>query len=133
GVPPNPADIMNDERDGSPPTPAISHAILVHNRGRTDGLADGIVITPSHNPPDDGGFKYNPPSGGPADTHVTGWIQDRANALLADGLAVVARMPFERARRASTTRRHDYMRAYVEDLGRVVALDVLPDARIRLA
>jgi phosphoglucomutase len=128
----NRVDVMIDERDGYTPTPAISHAILVHNRGRADGLADGIVITPSHNPPEDGGFKYNPPSGGPADTHVTGWIQDRANALLADGLAGVARMPFERARGAATTHRHDYMRAYVEDLGHVVDLDVLRDARIRL-
>jgi phosphoglucomutase len=128
----NRVDVMLDERDGYTPTPAISHAILVHNRGRAVGLADGIVITPSHNPPEDGGFKYNPPSGGPADTQVTGWIEDRANALLADGLAGVARMPFERARGAATTHRHDYMRAYVEDLGHVVDLDVLRDARIRL-
>ncbi|HEX7212889.1 MAG TPA: phosphoglucomutase (alpha-D-glucose-1,6-bisphosphate-dependent), partial [Methylomirabilota bacterium] len=128
----NRVDVMIDERDGYTPTPAVSHAILVHNRGRADGLADGVVITPSHNPPEDGGFKYNPPSGGPADTHVTGWIQDRANALLADGLAGVARMPFQRARGAATTHRHDYMRAYVEDLGHVVDLDVLRDARIRL-
>ena len=83
----NGVDVMIDDRSGYTPTPVVSHAILVHNRGRADGLADGIVITPSHNPPEDGGFKYNPPSGGPADTEVTGWIQDRANALLADGLS----------------------------------------------
>src|SRR5678809_1404048 len=81
--------------DGFTPTPAISHAILVHNRGRTTGLADGIVITPSHNPPEDGGFKYNPPNGGPAETSVTRWIEDKANALLEGGLAGVVRMPFE--------------------------------------
>ncbi|HEU4438011.1 MAG TPA: phosphoglucomutase (alpha-D-glucose-1,6-bisphosphate-dependent) [Methylomirabilota bacterium] len=128
----NRVDVTIDERRGYTPTPAISHAILVHNRGRAAGLADGIVITPSHNPPEDGGFKYNPPSGGPADTHVTGWIQDRANALMAGGLAGVARIPFERALRAGTTHRRDYMRAYVEDLGSVVDFDVLRDAKIRL-
>ena len=121
----NRVDVTIDERSGYTPTPAISHAILVHNRGRADGLADGIVITPSHNPPEDGGFKYNPPSGGPADTQVTGWIQDRANALLAGGLDGVGRMPLARALRAATTHRHDYMRAYVEDLVHVLDLEVL--------
>ena len=95
------------------PTPAVSHAILVYNRGRTTGLADGIVVTPSHNPPDNGGFKYNPPNGGPADTDVTGWIEARANALLEGGLRGVRRVPFERARSAATTRGHDYLGAYV--------------------
>ena len=93
-----------DDQAGYTPTPAVSHAILTHNRGRTTGLADGIVVTPSHNPPEDGGFKYNPPTGGPADAHVTGWIQEKANALLAADLEGVKRMPFERARRAATTR-----------------------------
>ena len=123
-------DVMIDDRDGYTPTPVISHAILTYNRGRTSGLADGIVVTPSHNPPEDGGFKYNPPHGGPADTHVTGWIQDRANALLADGLAGVERVPFERARRASTTHRFDYMSAYVADLGSVVDLDIVRGAQL---
>jgi phosphoglucomutase len=121
-----------DNQEGYTPTPVISHAILTHNRGRTAGRADGIVVTPSHNPPEDGGFKYNPPNGGPADTHVTGWIQDRANALLAAGLDGIKRIPFERARRASTTQRHDYMGAYVGDLDRVIDLDAIGAARVSL-
>jgi len=121
----NRVDVMIDDRDGYTPTPVISHAILTHNRGRTGGLADGIVVTPSHNPPEDGGFKYNPPNGGPADTQVTGWIQDRANALLADGLTGVKRIPFERARRAPTTHRHDYMGGYIGDLPSVVDLEAV--------
>lgn len=128
----NRVDVMIDDRDGYTPTPVISHAILTYNRGRALGLADGIVVTPSHNPPEDGGFKYNPPNGGPADTHVTGWIQDQANTLLADGLAAVRRIPFERARRAPTTHRHDYMGAYIGDLARVVDLDVLRAAKVKL-
>jgi phosphoglucomutase len=128
----NQVDVMIDERDAYTPTPAVSHAILTHNRDRTRGLADGIVITPSHNPPEDGGFKYNPPNGGPADAHVTGWIQERANALLAGDLMEVRRIPLERARRASTTQRHDFMGAYVEDLASVVDLEVLRGARIEL-
>ena len=111
------------------PTPAISHAILVYNRGRNSGLADGIVITPSHNPPDNGGFKYNPPNGGPADTDVTGWIQDRANALLEAGLKGVRRMPVAQARKAATTREHDYLDAYVADLANVVDFDADPRRR----
>ena len=114
------------------PTPAVSHAILVHNRGRTAGLADGIVVTPSHNPPDNGGFKYNPPNGGPADTDVTGWIQQRANALLADGLKQVRRMPYARARRAANTHLHDFLSAYVGDLGQVVDFDAIRGAGIRM-
>ena len=94
---------MIDAEDGYTPTPAVSHAILGHNRGRAAGLADGIVITPSHNPPEDGGFKYNPPSGGPADTDATGWIEKTANALLAGGLRKVKRVPYARARAAATT------------------------------
>jgi phosphoglucomutase len=129
----NAIDVMIDDRDGYTPTPVISHAILTHNRGGRRGLADGIVVTPSHNPPEDGGFKYNPPHGGPADTQVTAWIQDQANALLADGLAGVRRIPFERALRAPTTHRFDYMGAYVDDLRHVVDLDVVRDAAITLA
>jgi phosphoglucomutase len=129
----NDVDVMIDDRDGYTPTPAVSHAILTHNRGRASGLADGIVVTPSHNPPEDGGFKYNPPHGGPADTNATKWIQDRANALIADGLTGVKRMPFERARRASTTHRHDYMGRYVDDLASVIDLDVIRGAKVQLA
>ena len=128
----NRVDVMIDDRDGYTPTPVISHAILTHNRGRTDGLADGIVVTPSHNPPEDGGFKYNPPNGGPADTQVTGWIQDRANALLADGLTGVKRIPLERARRAPTTHRHDYMDGYIGDLPRVVDLEAVRGGTVTL-
>src|SRR6202034_2473362 len=106
--------------DGVTPTPVISRAIIVHNRGRKTGLADGIVITPSHNPPGDGGFKYNPPSGGPADTDVTGWIERRANELLEAKLAGVKRVPHATALRAGTTHRHDYLHTYVRDLEHVV-------------
>jgi phosphoglucomutase len=111
---------VNDEYT---PTPAVSHAILTYNRGRTNGLADGIVITPSHNPPDDGGFKYNPPHGGPAGTEVTSFIEEHANQLLTGGLAAVQRMPYEKALRAGTTRRYDFLHAYVDDLGAVVDLE----------
>ncbi len=128
----NRVNVMIDGRDGYTPTPVISHAILTHNRGRADGLADGIVVTPSHNPPEDGGFKYNPPTGGPADTQVTGWIQDRANALLADGLTGVKRVSFERARRAPTTHRHDYMDGYIGDLRSVVDLDAVRSGTVTL-
>ena len=114
------------------PTPAISHAILVYNRGRSSGLADGIVVTPSHNPPDDGGFKYNPPNGGPADTDVTGWIEDHANALLEGGLKGVERLPFEQARRASSTREHDFLGAYVDDLGSVLDFDAIRGSGLRM-
>jgi phosphoglucomutase len=114
------------------PTPAISQAILVHNRGRNSGLADGIVVTPSHNPPRDGGFKYNPPNGGPADTNVTGWIQDRANALLAAGLKDVRRVSFAQARNASTTREHDFLAAYVADLGNAIDFDAIRASGLRM-
>ena len=128
----NAVEVRIDDRQGYTPTPVVSHAILTYNAGRQTGLADGIVATPSHNPPEDGGFKYNPPTGGPADTQVTGWIQDRANALLAGGLASVERIPFERARRAATTRVHDYVGAYVGDLASVVDFEPLRGARIAL-
>ncbi len=114
------------------PTPAVSHAILVYNRGRTTGLADGIVVTPSHNPPTDGGFKYNPPNGGPADTRITGWIEARANLLLEDALRTVKRMPVAKARAAATTHEHDYLGAYVADLGNVIDFDVIRSSGIRM-
>jgi len=114
------------------PTPAISHAILVFNRGRSSGMADGIVLTPSHNPPDSGGFKYNPPNGGPADTGVTGWIEARANALLEAGLKDVRRIPFKEARRAATTLEHDFLNTYVTDLGSVIDLEAIRRAGIRM-
>jgi len=121
-----------DSRDGYTPTPALSHAILGHNRGRTSGLADGIVVTPSHNPPEDGGFKYNPPNGGPADTSVTGWIQDRANALLEADLAGVRRVSLAKARSASTTRGYDYLDTYVSDLPSVVDLEAIRASSVTL-
>ncbi len=118
---------------GAPtPTPVISHAILTFNRGRTGARADGIVVTPSHNPPEDGGIKYNPPSGGPADTGTTAWIEKRANELLASGNTGVKRVPYERALTASTVRRHDYVRLYVEDLGSAVDLEVVHRAKLRI-
>jgi len=128
----NGVETMIASRGEFTPTPAISHAILVHNRGRTSGLADGIVITPSHNPPDSGGYKYNPVNGGPADTDVTGWIQNRANALLEGGLKDVRRMPFAQARRAASTHAHDFLDAYVSDLGHVVDFDAIRASGIRM-
>jgi phosphoglucomutase len=124
--------VMIDDRDGFTPTPAISHAILTYNQTRKAGLADGIVITPSHNPPEDGGFKYNPPNGGPADTDVTGWIETTANEILRNGLADVRRIPYERARRSSLVHRHDYIGAYVGDLENVVDLDLIRSAGVRI-
>ncbi len=124
--------VMIDRDNGYTPTPVISHAILTYNRGRTSGLADGIVITPSHNPPEDGGFKYNPPHGGPADSDVTTWIEKQANAFLTDDLRGVTRMTYEKARRASTTRQHDYVEAYVEDLGNVIDMDVIRDSGLSI-
>ena len=114
------------------PTPAISHAIICYNRGRTTGLADGVVITPSHNPPESGGFKYNPPNGGPADTDVTKWIEAKANELLAARLAGVKRISYEQALKASTTHRHDYLNTYVADLKNVIDMDILRGANLRL-
>lgn len=117
---------------GYTPTPAVSHAILTYNRGRTSGLADGVVITPSHNPPDDGGFKYNPPSGGPADTSTTKWVQDRANQLLLGGLAEVRRLPYARAITADTTRQYDYIGPYVADLANVLDMDAIAASGLKL-
>ena len=114
------------------PTPAISHAILVHNAGRRTGLADGIVITPSHNPPEDGGFKYNPTHGGPADSDITRWIQDRANALMQGGLREVRRMPLAQARKAACVRVHDYLNTYVEDLGSIIDFDAIRSAGVHM-
>ena len=128
----NEVNVMIDARDGYTPTPAVSHAILAYNLARTSGLADGIVITPSHNPPEDGGFKYNGTNGGPADTKATGWIEQRANALLADGLREVKRIPLARARVAGTTHPFDYAEEYIADLPSVVDLDVLRGSSLRL-
>ena len=128
----NGIEVMLAEGDEYTPTPVISHAILTYNRGRKKGLADGIVITPSHNPPHDGGFKYNPPNGGPADKAVTGWIEAKANALLEARLKGVKRIPHAQALRAATTHRHDYLTAYVNDLGNVIDLDVIRSAKIHL-
>ena len=128
----NGVDVMVDADNGYTPTPVISHAILTYNRGRTRGLADGIVITPSHNPPRFGGFKYDPPQGGPADTHVTDWIERQANAFMAEDLRGVARVPFERARRASTTHPHQYLASYVEDLPSVVDLQAIRESKVHI-
>jgi phosphoglucomutase len=128
----NGVDVMLADKDEYTPTPVISHAILAHNRGRDAGLADGIVITPSHNPPDSGGLKYNPPSGGPADNNVTGWIEARANAFLESGLQGVKRISLELARRAATTHRHDFLNAYVSDLGSVLDMDAIRGASLSM-
>ncbi len=117
---------------GVTPTPVISHAILVHNRGRKEHLGDGIVITPSHNPPEDGGFKYNPPNGGPADTDATNWIQDRANALLGADNVAVKRLPYAEALRAATTHQQDYVLPYVNDLRNVIDMDAIRAAGLKL-
>ena len=128
----NHVDVMIDRDRGYTPTPVISHAILRYNHGRASGLADGIVITPSHNPPDDGGFKYNPTHGGPAGTDVTSSIENTANALLADALRGVRRMPHARALRASTTHAHDYIAPYTDDLGTVIDMAAIRGAGIRI-
>jgi phosphoglucomutase len=112
------------------PTPVVSHAILTYNRGRTSGLADGVVITPSHNPPEDGGFKYNPPNGGPAGPEITNGVQKRANEILRDGLKAVKRIPLKQARAASTTQLHDYIMPYIRDLGNVIEMEKLGNLRI---
>jgi phosphoglucomutase len=129
----NGVDVMIADRDEYTPTPVISHAILTYNRGRQTGLADGIVITPSHNPPHDGGFKYNPPHGGPAESGVTEWIEAKANEFLAAGLQGVLRITYEKALRASTTHQHDYLTAYIGDLGNVIDMDAIRGAKISLA
>ena len=128
----NDVEVMIDKDHGYTPTPVISHAILRYNRGRSSGLADGIVVTPSHNPPEDGGFKYNPPNGGPAGADVTGWIEQAANALLTSGLHEVRRMPYARALRAATTHLHDYITPYVDDLGSVIDMEAIRGAGVRI-
>jgi phosphoglucomutase len=129
----NDVDVMIDSRDEWTPTPTVSHAILTYNKGRSNALADGIVITPSHNPPDDGGFKYDPPSGGPADSATTKWIQDKANEIIAGGLKDVRRVPLTRAKSANTTHRHDYIDHYVGDLGQVIDFDPIRSSNLKLA
>jgi phosphoglucomutase len=128
----NGVEVMLAENDEYTPTPAVSHAILTYNRGRENHLADGIVITPSHNPPDNGGIKYNPPNGGPADTGATGWIETAANAFIRARLAGVNRVSVATALRAPTTHRHDYLNAYVNDLENVVDLEAIRGAKLRL-
>ncbi|BEP42393.1 phosphoglucomutase (alpha-D-glucose-1,6-bisphosphate-dependent) [Variovorax sp. V15] len=128
----NGVELMISKDDEYTPTPAVSHAILVYNRGRTSGLADGIVITPSHNPPESGGFKYNPPNGGPAGTDITSAVEAAANRMLANGLEGVKRMPLAQALRASTTHRHDYLNSYVEDLAQVLDMEAIRDVNIDL-
>ncbi len=128
----NGVDIMVQRGLGYTPTPVVSHAILRYNAGRTDGLADGVVITPSHNPPTDGGFKYNPPSGGPAGPEITKVVQERANEILAGGLQAVKRLPFQRAMVADSTHEHDYITPYVSDLGSVINMDAIRSSGLRI-
>ncbi len=128
----NDVSVLIDDREGYTPTPALSHAILTHNAARSGGTADGVVITPSHNPPRDGGFKYNPPDGGPAGSDITKAVQDRANALLAGGLDGVRRIPLSRARAADTTATYDFLGSYVDDLPSVVDLDAVRAAGVRI-
>jgi phosphoglucomutase len=128
----NGVQVLLAKDDEYTPTPVVSHAILCYNRGRERGRADGVVITPSHNPPDDGGFKYNPPNGGPADVEVTGWIESRANGLIEAGLKEVQRWPYERALRSENVGRHDYLHAYVSDLGQVLDLKLIHDVGLRM-
>ena len=129
----NGVEVMTSKGGEFTPTPAISHAILVHNRGRDAGRADGIVITPSHNPPDNGGFKYNPVNGGPAGTDITGWVQEQANRYIENGLAGIKRLPFAQACAAATTHAHDYLDAYVADLANVIDFDAIRCAGLKLA
>src|SRR5262245_6147181 len=128
----NGIEVMISKKDEYTPTPAVSHAILTYNRGRKTGLADGIVVTPSHNPPDDGGFKYNPPNGGPADTDVTKWIESHANEILKKDLQGVKRISFEKALSASTTHRHNYLDSYVNDLGNVIDMNAIQSSGIKM-
>jgi phosphoglucomutase len=128
----NQVEVMIDEHDGYTPTPVISHAILTYNKGRETGLADGVVITPSHNPPEDGGFKYNPPNGGPADTDITSVIERAANGFLEDGLKSVKRIPYDRARQAGFVHRYDYIGPYVADLGNVVDMEAIRAAGVKI-
>ncbi len=129
----NQVETLIQQNDGVTPTPVISRAILVYNRDRTTNLADGIVVTPSHNPPEDGGFKYNPPHGGPADTVTTSWIENRANELLKARNGSVKRMPFERALKAATTHEEDFIHPYVNDLSSIVDMEAIRAAGLSLA
>jgi phosphoglucomutase len=128
----NGVEVMVDAHDGYTPTPVISHAILTHNKGREIGLADGVVITPSHNPPEDGGFKYNPPNGGPADTDITAAIERTANGFLEDGLKGVKRIPYDRARKSACVHRHDFIEPYVADLADVVDMEAIRSSGVRI-
>ncbi len=128
----NGVEVMIAQGDEYTPTSAVSRAILTYNRGRKTGFADGIVITPSHNPPHDGGFKYNPPNGGPAESAVTAWIEAKANEFLENGLLGLKRIPFEKALRAPTTHRHDYLNAYITDLANVLDIEAIRGAKIDL-
>jgi phosphoglucomutase len=128
----NRVDVMIAENDEYTPTPVISHAIINYNRGRKTGLSDGIVITPSHNPPHDGGFKYNSPNGGPADSNITDWIESKANGFLENGLSDVKRIPFEKALRAGTTHRYNFLDTYVNDLGNVIDMKIIQSAKISM-
>ena len=128
----NGVEVMLSENDEYTPTPVISHAILTYNRGRKTGLADGIVITPSHNPPHDGGFKYNPPNGGPANLNITNWIGMTANTFLEEQLLGVKRIPFEKALNASTTHRHDFLNTYIADLENVIDMDAIKGSNLKL-
>jgi phosphoglucomutase len=128
----NDVTVMIDEHDGYTPTPVISHAILTYNKGRTGGLADGVVITPSHNPPEDGGFKYNPPNGGPADTDITAAIEQAANAFLEGGLAGIKRVSYDRARKSACVHRYDYTDPYVADLANVVDMDAIRTSGVKI-
>jgi phosphoglucomutase len=125
-------EIIMAQDNGFTPTPVISHAILTYNRGRTSGLADGIVVTPSHNPPSDGGFKYNPPNGGPADVDITNWVQDRANTLLREKLNGVKRVSYDTALKAPTTHQYDFITPYVNDLGNIVDMDTIRQAALKI-
>jgi phosphoglucomutase len=128
----NGIEVMIDAHDGYTPTPVISHAIITYNRGRKDGLADGVVITPSHNPPEDGGFKYNPPNGGPADTDITSAIERAANGFLEDGLKSVKRIPYDRARRSACVHRYDFVGPYVADLANVVDMEAIRSSGVKI-
>jgi phosphoglucomutase len=128
----NAVEVMIAEKDEYTPTPVISHAILKYNDGRKTGFADGIVITPSHNPPEDGGFKYNPPNGGPAGTAITNWIESKANELLENNLQQVKRISFDKALHSSTTHFHDYLNTYVNDLGNIIDMNIIRDSKIKM-
>ncbi|MBX9688746.1 MAG: phosphoglucomutase (alpha-D-glucose-1,6-bisphosphate-dependent), partial [Candidatus Obscuribacterales bacterium] len=128
----NEINVMIDSQGGYTPTPAISLAILTYNKGKTTGLADGIVVTPSHNPPQDGGFKYNPPSAGPADTNITAWVENRANEIIKDGLRAVKRMTYREALKAETTHKFDFMKLYVDGLSSILDMDLIRDSKIHV-